>query len=144
MNEKDRRLFETISAYIDGESDKPREVERLIETDAEAARLHRELSWMSMSMQALPAPEVHPAFATRIVAHVREQAVADAAPAWRFVFPKLLGGLAAVVAIGFAVWPFVQYGRGGITTPSPFSPRFVLPTNSLMASSDGLSKTPKT
>ena len=121
MNEKDRRLFETISAYIDGESDKPREVERLIETDAEAARLHRELSWMSMSMQALPAPEVHPAFATRIVAHVREQAVADAAPAWRFVFPKVMGGLAAVLAIGIAVWPFVQYGSGGITTPSTFS-----------------------
>ncbi|MCC6796804.1 MAG: hypothetical protein IT366_16925 [Candidatus Hydrogenedentes bacterium] len=118
MNEKEKQqLFEQISAYIDGESDAPQEVARLIETDAEAAQLYRQLSRMSSSMQAFPAPDVHPAFATRIVAHVREHATADAAPVWRFVLPKLLGGLAAVVAIAIAVWPFVRYGSGGITSP---------------------------
>lgn len=118
MSEKEKQqLFETISAYIDGESDTPHEVARLIETNAEAARLYRELSRMSSSMQALPAPDVHPAFATRIVAHVREHAAADAAPVWRLVLPKVIGGLAAVVAIAIAVWPFLRYGSGGITSP---------------------------
>ena len=123
MSEKERQqLFEQISAYIDGESDAPHEAARLIETDAEAARLYRELSRMSSSMQTLAAPDVHPAFATRIAAHVREHAAADAAPVWRFVLPKFLGGFAAVVAIAIAVWPFVRYGGGITTTPAPADP----------------------
>lgn len=119
MNEKDmQKMFETISAYIDGESNAPHEVARLVETDAEAARLYRELSRISSSMQTLPAADVHPAFATRVVAHVREHVAADAAPVWRFVLPKVLGGLAAVVAIAIAVWPYLRYDSGNITAPA--------------------------
>ncbi|MCC6155548.1 MAG: hypothetical protein IT367_17395 [Candidatus Hydrogenedentes bacterium] len=147
MNEKEKQqLFEQISAYMDGESNAPHEVARLIETDADAARLYRELSRMSSSMQSLPAPDVHPAFATRVVAHVREHAAADVVPAWRFAVPKVLGGLAAVVAIAIAVWPFVRYGSGGITSPPATADPVVAkvlelrkqPEQSLAAQFDGL------
>lgn len=108
MSEKDKqRLYERISAHLDGASDAPGEIERLIRTDADAARLYAELSRLSAGMRSLPAPDVHPAFATRVMAHVREERDADAAaPAWRQVLPKILGAMAAAALIAVAVWPF--------------------------------------
>lgn len=122
MNEKDKhRLYEMLSAYLDGESDAPAEIERLIESDADAARLYTELSRLSTSLKSLPAPEVHPAFATRVMAHVREARDAGSAvPAWRQVVVKLLGAAAAVALIAIAVWPF--WPGKGITEPTEKDP----------------------
>lgn len=122
MSEKDRqRMYEMLSAYLDGESDAPQEVERLLQTDAEAARLYAELSRMSTRLKALPEPDVHPAFATRVMAHVREVREAEAAtPVWRFVVPKLSVAAVAVALIGIAVWPF--WPDKGITAPTQNDP----------------------
>ena len=122
MNDKDRqRLNEMLSAYIDGASDAPDEVERLIRTDAEAGRLYAQLSRLSAGLRALPAPDVHPAFATRVLAHVREERDAAAAPAWRHALPKVLALFAGVAMIAVAVWPFLPNDKG-ITTPTAQDP----------------------
>ena len=122
MNEKDRQgLYEKLSAYLDGESDAPGEVERLIQTDADAARLYDEISRVSTHVKSLRTPDVHPAFATRVMAHVREvESAGNARPVWRRHIGKILGAVAACVFIAIAVWPF---GQGeGITIPPQNDP----------------------
>lgn len=109
MNEKERqRLLEDISAYIDGESDKPEAVECLIKTNAEAAKLYAELSRTSAHLKTLRAPDIHPAFATRVMAHIREtdDMAASGIPAWRRVVYGVLSAATASVLIAIAVWPF--------------------------------------
>lgn len=109
MNEKERqKVFEDISAYIDGESDQPEAVECLIKTNAEAAKLYAELSRTSTHLKALRAPDVHPAFATRVMAHIREanDMAASGIPAWRRVVYSILSAATAAVLIAIAVWPF--------------------------------------
>ena len=122
MNDQERqRLYERISAYLDGASGEALEVERLIRTDADAAHLYEELSRLSAGMRSLPAPDVHPAFLTRVMAHVRDERDATAAaPAWRYVLPKVLGAVAAAALIAIAVWPF--WPDQGITAPTERDP----------------------
>ncbi|NUM56413.1 MAG: hypothetical protein HUU46_22475 [Candidatus Hydrogenedentes bacterium] len=122
MNEKEKqKLYETISAYIDGESEARGDVECLIKEDANAARLYAELSRLSVGMKALPAPDVHPAFVTRVMAHVRDVREAElATPAWRRVIPTILGAVTAAAMIAIAVWPF--WPDKGITAPTERDP----------------------
>jgi hypothetical protein len=122
MNEYEKQhLVETISAYLDGESDAPEKVARLIETDPEAARLFSELSRLSTGLKALPVPEVHPAFATRVMAHVREdRQAAGTATSRRWVWMNVFGALAAGVVAVLAVWPFLP--DKGFTAPTKSDP----------------------
>lgn len=118
MNENDKqKLNERISAYLDGESDEREYIEHLLKTNPDAARRYAEMSRLSTALKALSAPDVHPAFATRVVAHVRDVRDAErAAPAWRAALPKILGPVTAVALIAIAVWPF--WPDKGITAPT--------------------------
>ncbi len=95
----DKKQKEQISAFLDGEARAPESVERLLRDDPQAAAYHRELAALSRSIRSLEAPEVHPAFATRVMAEVSETRMARPAPRW-----LLAGGPALVLAVAlFAV-----------------------------------------
>jgi len=61
-----------ISAYLDGESEQPEAVERLLQTDQETAAYLNQLRQASGQVRALPSPDVHPAFLARVMAGVAE------------------------------------------------------------------------
>lgn len=67
------RLREDISAYLDGEAKDAQSIARLIAESEDASKEHLALAALSARMRNLEAPEVHPAFATRVVAAVEEQ-----------------------------------------------------------------------
>ncbi len=69
---KDKKLTEELSAHLDGEADDPAAIKRLLQRDADAARQHMDLARLSAHVQALKAPETHPAFVTRVMAQVQE------------------------------------------------------------------------
>jgi hypothetical protein len=84
MNEE--RLNEELSAYLDDESPDAGRIARLLQSDERAARRYTELSKLSAHLKSLPAPDVHPAFATRVLAQARETQQVRAWPrAWRIV-----------------------------------------------------------
>ena len=106
MNDKqERKAFEELSAYLDGEAVNPSDVKRRMAEDPESARVAKELSALSEALGKLPAPDVHPAFRTRVMAHVRETE-REAAPStlsWRW------RAFAAMVVLGpvcAAIWSF--------------------------------------
>jgi hypothetical protein len=73
MNDKrSHKTVEELSAYLDGESTKAGEIKRRLDADPDATRLAEEFAALSKQLGRLPAPEVHPAFRTRVMAHVRE------------------------------------------------------------------------
>lgn len=95
MNEK--RLNEELSAYLDGEAPSPEAIARLLQRDEEAARRYMELSKLSAHLKSLPEPEVHPAFATRVLAEARETEPAPHLAVWWKLAP--LGVATAVLAV---------------------------------------------
>ncbi len=99
MNEK--RLNEELSAYLDDESKDPRRIARLLQKDEAAARRYMELSKLSTHLQALPEPDVHPAFSTRVLAEVRE---APRASKWPRVARRLSVGGAVLLLVAVAGW----------------------------------------
>jgi hypothetical protein len=73
MDEKKKqRLLEELSAFLDGESSDPETVAARLERDPESAQLAKELSALGDALGRLTPPDVHPAFRTRVLAHVRE------------------------------------------------------------------------
>jgi len=95
----DRKQRDQISAFLDGEARAPGAVERLLRDDPRAAAYHRELAALSRSIRTLEAPDVHPAFAARVMAEVSETRMARRAPRW-----LLAGAPALVLAVAlFAV-----------------------------------------
>lgn len=97
MREHDE--FEELSAYLDGEANDPAAVERRLASSPEAARCLEVLRRMSAQLKAIPAPEVSPAFATRVVGHVREEALQ--AGRWRVWAPV---GALCVLALVLGIW----------------------------------------
>lgn len=95
--------LEELSAYLDGESENPDAMRLRIERDPDAARLAREWSGLSRDLGNLPAPKVHPAFSTRVMAHVRDSGRAGAfAGRFRWWAPIATASLAAaVIAVGW-------------------------------------------
>lgn len=67
------RMREDISAYLDGEAKDAQSIARLIAESEDASKEHLALAALSARMRNLDAPEVHPAFATRVVAAIEEQ-----------------------------------------------------------------------
>ena len=111
----DRKQREQISAFLDGEARAPDTVERLLRDDPRAAAYHRELAALSRSIRTLEAPEVHPAFATRVMAEVSETRMAAPAPRW-----LLAGGPALALALTIATVVLLAIpGSGPAPDPRP-------------------------
>lgn len=64
--------IDELSAYLDGEAKHPAAVREHLQRCAECAQRHAELGKLSSHLRTLPAPDVSPAFATRVMAAVRE------------------------------------------------------------------------
>jgi hypothetical protein len=102
---KNDRDIEELSAFLDGEASKPETVKRRLEDDADAERMAKDLSALSNQLRRLPAPDVHPAFRTRVMATVRETPRATALPR---VTARWQAFAAMVVLAPFAaaIWTF--------------------------------------
>lgn len=97
----DKRLNEELSAYLDGESRDVDSIARLLKSDPEVARRHQEYAILSSALKALPPPEVHPAFATRVLAQARET---RRAPGWLRP-PRLAAGIGlTALVVGAGIW----------------------------------------
>ncbi len=96
MNDKER-WAEELSAYLDGESRDAAALEKLLAEQPGLARQHNDYARIGALLRSLPDPDVHPAFATRVVAHAIEAGAAPAPwlPWLRWLVPA--AGLAAVV-----------------------------------------------
>lgn len=97
---KDHHVIEELSAYIDGEARDPEGIARHLRSCESCARRHMELLKLSSHLRTLPEPEVHPAFLTRVMATVEEQAQA---PARRWAPILRLGSAAALVVLAVAL-----------------------------------------
>jgi negative regulator of sigma E activity len=95
-------LNELLSAYLDGESEDPDAVERLLESEPDVRRHFEVLKSHSEALRALPRPEVSPAFATRVLAGVREARVKQHRGWMPLVLPA--AAVAAVVVVLGAVY----------------------------------------
>ena len=74
MNEKER--MDALSAFLDGEAERPETVRRALEADLALRERADAYRRMCAELRALPKPEVHPAFATRVMAAIRDEAPA--------------------------------------------------------------------
>lgn len=93
----DRHIsIKEMSAYLDGEARRPDAVRAHLERCAECARSHAELAKLSAHVRRLKEPKVSPAFATRVMAAVRETAPPPR-PIWNWQWSAALG--LAVVAV---------------------------------------------
>jgi len=96
--------LERISAYLDGESPSPAADRAWLHADPEAQRVHAEWEKLAQALRSLEAPEVPPAFATRVMARLRE---AEAQPRPRLAWWRatVMGGLLAAAAVALMVLP---------------------------------------
>jgi anti-sigma factor RsiW len=102
MNDK-HPSFKELSAYLDGESRHPDTVRDHLQRCADCARRHAELGKLSSHLQAMPPPDVSPAFATRVMAAVREETPA-ASPAFYRCLPAFAAaGVALAVLLAVAL-----------------------------------------
>ncbi len=97
-------VVDELSAYIDGESRDSEYIARHLQSCPECARHHVQLLKLSGHLRALEAPETHPAFVTRVMAHTAE------VPRARVWFPEFAPRWAAtlcvlgLVAVGTWQW----------------------------------------
>lgn len=99
---------EDLSAYIDNEGANREDMTRHLQQCAECAREHVALSKLSAHLRALPAPDVHPAFAGHVL-HALEE---DVAPVRPRLWP-VPGAIAmAAVVILFAAYLRYPYDQG--------------------------------
>ncbi len=92
---RDEKKLEALSAHLDGEQEDDF-IKGLLRDDASLDMRREEYARLGALLRAMPDPEVHPAFATRVMAHARE--AGRARPAWnpwRLLAPMV--GLAAIV-----------------------------------------------
>jgi hypothetical protein len=102
MNE-DERIIEELSAHIDGLAEDPVALDEAMRRDPDLARRYEQMLAISRRLNALPAPDVHPAFVTRVMAHVAETQPARRAPWWRWAAVGCAATLIAFVA-GISAW----------------------------------------
>lgn len=69
---KSPHVVDELSAYIDGESRDPEFIARHLQSCPDCARRHVEFLKLSGHLKALSAPEVHPAFVNRVMAHTAD------------------------------------------------------------------------
>ncbi len=99
---KTNRTIDEISAYLDGEAADADAAQRLIQQSEEAATAYVAYSKLSAHLKALPEPDVHPAFATRVLARIEEEQAARS-PRWVRWFA---GATAAAALCLAAALPF--------------------------------------
>lgn len=92
------RVREDISAYLDGEAKDAQSIARLIAESEDASKEHLAFAELSARMRSLETPEVHPAFAARVVANIQEQQNRRRL-LWRI--PAGLGVAAAVLLVAY-------------------------------------------
>ena len=68
-----KRVRDELSAYADGESRRPQDMERLIRENPEAARYLEEYRRCSDILHKLDAPDSSEAFITRVMAHAADE-----------------------------------------------------------------------
>lgn len=116
-DKQNKKAIEELSAYLDGESSNPAEVKRRLDADPDAARMASELSAISEALGRLPAPDVHPAFRTRVMATVREtpRVKGPGRLSWRW---QAFAAMVVLAPFAAAIWTF------GVSPPSmrPESP----------------------
>jgi anti-sigma factor RsiW len=93
-----KRVREDISAYLDGEAKDAQSISRLIAASEDAAKEHSAFAELSARLHSLDEPDIHPAFAARVVAAVEEQRDRRRA-AWRLPLGLSTAALALAVAI---------------------------------------------
>ncbi|MBL7644869.1 MAG: hypothetical protein JNK74_01645 [Candidatus Hydrogenedentes bacterium] len=113
---KSPHVVDELSAYIDGESRDPEYIARHLQSCPECARHHLQLLKLSGHLKALEAPETHPAFVTRVMAHTAE------VPRARVWFPAFAPRWAAALClIGLAAaggWRWLPESAPRAQTPT--------------------------
>ncbi len=107
MNEKQRN---ELSAYLDGEACPLNDIEQLLREEPEAARYVAELKQLSARLHTLPAPEIHPAFATRVMARVKNERMEHRRPWARVWLPVAAAAVFLLMAGGY--WLQTETGQG--------------------------------
>ena len=125
----DKHLGDELSAYLDGEAEDPDQVARHLRECPECARHYAQLAKFSEGLRAVPGPEVHPAFLTRVMAEVAETRTTRAR-AWSLRL-VLLAAAAGVV--------LVVLGLAALLDTAPRSgPQDYAVTKELMRADDGV------
>ncbi len=106
-----KRVREDISAYLDGEIQDAQSLARLIAGSEDAAKEHSAFAELSARIRSLNEPDIHPAFAARVVATIEEQRDSRRA-SWRLPLGLSAAALAVIVAI-----VSTQTARPRTTTP---------------------------
>lgn len=102
MNENEK-IIEMLSAEVDGSAGDPAALEAALRAYPDLERRLRQMKTLSARLRELPAPDVHPAFVTRVMARIAEEPQPRATH-WLRWLPVPLAAAVAVV-IGFALFP---------------------------------------
>lgn len=93
MNRKDKNL-EALSAHLDGEQEDDF-IKALLRDDALLNKRHEEYARLGALLRAMPDPDLHSAFTTRVMAHARE--AGQTGPVWNLW--RLLAPMAGLAAL---------------------------------------------
>ncbi len=110
---KSPHVVDELSAYIDGESRNPEFIARHLQSCPDCARRHVELLKLSGHLKALSAPEVHPAFVTRVVAHTVD--IPRARVWFPLLSPRRVAALCIVLLVAAGTWRWLPES----TAPAP-------------------------
>jgi hypothetical protein len=100
-----KRVREDISAYLDGEAKDASSIARLIAESGDASQEHLAFAELSARLRSLNEPDIHPAFAARVVATIEEQRDRRAAR-WRI--PAIVGVAAAMLLVAALSYDSLQ------------------------------------
>ena len=93
-------VVDELSAYFDGEASAPESIASHLKSCPECAHRYGELKKLSEQLRTLRAPDVSPAFLTRVMAQIREKAPQEKWLRSRFAVPLALAAVLALVLIG--------------------------------------------
>ena len=95
-----------LSAFLDGETRRPAQIERHIAGCPQCARAYAALKALSSRIQGLEAPEVRSGFRTRVIGNVREQAqpARGSWPVWRPFAAGMAMAAVAALALIAGLW----------------------------------------
>ncbi|MDZ4859209.1 MAG: hypothetical protein SGI88_09490 [Candidatus Hydrogenedentes bacterium] len=121
MNERDmNRMHDELSAFLDGEAENTDAIKDLIARDAGAAKLYAEMSVASAQLKSLAAPDVHPAFTTRVMAQVRDERAPKLDRSRRWTFARLSMAAAAGLCIAYIASEMFYAPQALPTTKAPY------------------------
>jgi len=114
--------WEAWSAWVDGESDLAEEMRRHLETCPACTEQVEAIRRLSSDLQRLPALDVHPAFAARVMARAKETRIQWPQPWWRrFAIPMALTA-SFLLLVGVAIpWRLLSTGDDTPSNGSSFA-----------------------